>query len=191
MGLFDFFKRKANRYEKADQVEYETAYFDINEDFIENNDMYAIIEPLWWAVNYYDGEETYERDMAQFTLEQRYIFAIALYTAEVNNGGHDQFYFNSSGIVWEDAMRGFEAAGLKKNYEIIKESAERLGGYPSKNRLERQDRLEQYEPDFDDLDSRFYRSEEEDFEDALLRYIRANKEKFVFKGTLKRLKLME
>ena len=34
MGLFDFFKRKANRYEKADQVEYETAYFDINEDFI-------------------------------------------------------------------------------------------------------------------------------------------------------------
>ncbi len=60
-----------------------------------------------------------------------------------------------------------------------------MGGYPSKDRNKRQGQLDQYNPDFSDLDDRFYESEK-DIETALLRYIRANKEKFVFKGTIRR-----
>lgn len=174
-----FFKRKVTK------DEYETAYYAISEDVIENKDVYTIIEPVWWCINIYDGEEAYKKDLEQFNTEQKHIFAIEWYIAEVNNGGHDQFYFNSTGIVWEDAMQGFEAVGLQNNYKILKASAERLGGYPSKDRNKRQEQLDQYSPDFSDLDDRFYESEK-DIETALLRYIRANKEKFVFKGILRR-----
>ncbi len=166
-------------------VEYENTYYDINDDVIQNSDMYTIIEPLWWSVNIYDGEDEYNKDLDKFTTEQKYIFAIEWYIAEVNNGGHDQFYFNSTGIVWEDAMKGFEAIGLMNNYEIIKESIERLGGYPNKDREKRQEQLDEYGPDFSDLDDRFYESEK-DIETTLLSYIRANKEKFYFKGNVSR-----
>ena len=129
MRLFDFFKRKVTKDEHKTAYSdsrdgYETACYDISEDVIENKDVYTIIEPAWWCINIYDGEAAYKRDLEQFATEQKHIFAIEWYITEVNNGGHDQFYFNSTGIVWEDAMQGFEAVGLKNNYEIIKESAE-------------------------------------------------------------------
>ena len=43
------------------------------------------------------------------------------YIAEVNNGGHDQFYFNSTGIVWKDALAGFGELGIDEAVEIIQE----------------------------------------------------------------------
>lgn len=179
MGIFNFFKRKELK------PQYETAYYDISEDTINNKDAYTIIEPVWWEVNIYEGEDIYKKDLEKFTTEQRYIFAIEWYMAEVNNGGHDQFYFNSTGIVWEDAMSGFKAVGLQNNYELIKESADRLNGNPSKDRDKRQEQLDKYCPDFSDLDVKFYDSEK-DIETTLLKYIRENKEKFVYKGNLRK-----
>jgi len=55
-------------------------------------------------------------------LPQRYIFTIEWYIAEVNNGGHDQFYFNSTGIVWKNALKGFEEIKHTKAHNILKES---------------------------------------------------------------------
>ncbi|HCZ34456.1 MAG TPA: hypothetical protein DHV26_00850, partial [Cytophagales bacterium] len=31
----------------------------------------------------------------------------------VSNGGHLQFYSNSTGSVWEDAVKGFKLIGLE------------------------------------------------------------------------------
>ena len=157
----------------------------VNQETIDSGDVFRIIEPLWWGVSIYDGEEQYVSDLKKFTLAQKYIFAIEWYIAEVNNGGHDQFYFNSTGIVWEDAMKGFEVIGLKENYEIIKESAQRLGGFPSKDREKRQQQLEEYEANFDDLDERLYNSECE-IEKALLRYIKDNSDSFFFEGLVEK-----
>ena len=65
----------------------------------------SLIDPLWWSVSIYDGKEQYEKDLAPFTSSQRAIFAVQWYEAEVSNGGHDQFLCNSTGIVWEDALK--------------------------------------------------------------------------------------
>lgn len=94
----------------------------------------------------YDGEEQYQRDLEGFTAPQRYLFALQWYLAEVNNGGHDQFYSNSTGIVWEDAMNGAREMGMEELYGIIRESADRMGGKPAKEREDRWDRSALHTP---------------------------------------------
>jgi len=76
--------------------------------------------------------------------------------AEVNNGGHCQFYSNSIGIVWEDAMEGFELIGLLKGKAIVDETVRRFGTRPSFDREERGNALDLIDDDFADLDSDFY-----------------------------------
>jgi hypothetical protein len=169
---------------EADTTEYETVKLVVDDKVINSGDDFRVIEPLWWSVSIYDGEERYNSDLAQFSEPQRYVFAIEWYMSEVNNGGHDQFYFNSTGIVWEDAMLGFQAIGAQENYRIIKESADKLSGNPSKDREKRQDELDTYTPDFEDLDIRYYESEK-----SLLKklndYIKANADAFYFSGEVK------
>lgn len=141
-----------------------------------------IVAPLWWSVSTDKGEEKYENDLKPFSIPQRYLFAIEWYIAEVNNGGHDQFYFNSTGIVWEDALKGFEAIGASKNVEILKESIARIGGNPSKDHMTRQENLlDIKELDLSDLDKLYYESEG-DVMNLLCSYIKANAKDFYFSG---------
>jgi hypothetical protein len=157
----------------------------VSDEEIEKGDIQDIIDPLWYSVSIYDGEERYNSDLSKFSIPQRYVFAIQWYITEVNNGGHDQFYFNSTGIVWKDALKGFEEIGHEQSYNILKESAERLGGSISLDRFKRQEQLEISEVDFEDLDSKFYNIL--DIEEFILRYIKNHKSDFYFKGVVQKL----
>jgi len=164
-----------------------TVHMVIDEQLINGNeaqgvlDVQRIIAPLWWSVSIYDGEEKYENDLKPFTISQRYIFAIQWYSAEVNNGGHCQFYGNSTGIVWEDALKGFEAIGAEQNIKIMKETMKRMREIPSKDHAERQEQLAKFDSDFNDLDSLYYEIESEMIK-ALYDYIRKNTKEFMFSG---------
>ncbi|OWA33544.1 hypothetical protein B9G55_19475 [Saccharibacillus sp. O16] len=160
---------------------YEEAEITVSEETINGNDIDAIIEPLWWNVNIYDGEKEYKDDLKKFTDPQKYILAIEWYLAEVNNGGHDQFFSNSTGIVWEDALAGFKTIGIEDYYTILLEAANRLGGKPNPDREKRQDQLVKCNADFEDLDNKIYQSES-NIEEKLLSYIRENSKEFLFKG---------
>lgn len=157
--------------------------YSIDENFIENqqNGIFEIIEPLWWSVSIYDSEEKYYSDLEKFTVEQKYIFAIVWYSSEVNNGGHTQFYDNSTGIVAQDALEGYKRIGLIDNYKILKESIARMGGKVFKDREKRQKQLEKHNPDFEDLDRKFYKI---DSDKKILQFIKKNKEKFHFHGII-------
>lgn len=144
-----------------------------------------LIEPVWWTANIYDGPEAYEESLAPFTRAQRLINAIEWYRAEVNNGGHYQFYFNSTGIVWRDALAGFEMLGLTDLAENLRESADLLGGDPPLDRHARVALLERLEPDFADITMRFWDLEDWHNVDAvILDYARAHPEEFVFDGVV-------
>ena len=141
-----------------------------------------VIDPMWFAVSIYDSYERYLKDLEPFTMEQRYVLAIEWLACEVNNGGFDQFFFNSTGIVWEDAMNGFRAAGIEEGAELVQTAAGLLGGRPSFDRAERQAQMKEHEAELaglDELDSRFY---ELDYQSRLRQYILDNKEKFYFDG---------
>jgi len=158
---------------------------EVNDETINGSSYMAVINPLWYSVSIYDGQEKYEKDLAQFSKEQRLVFACAWYLSEINNGGHEQFYSNSTGIVWKDALSGFDSLGLKEFAEVLAESARRLGGSPDMNRTERLNQLERLQPKFNDLDNRIYAMEEDsDVDQAFMAFIRANRSKFYFSGEI-------
>lgn len=150
-------------------------------------DPFTVIEPVWWSADIYGSLEDYESSLAPFSREQRLTVAVWWYIAEVNNGGHGQFYDNSTGIVWPDAAAGFEMLGLTQGVQIVRESARRLGGNPSRDRAERQQQLEASDPDFSDLDDRFYELQDAvDLGARILQYMRQHPDPFLFSGTVSR-----
>ncbi len=152
----------------------------IDDDFIATKDIAAIIHPVWFTANIYGSYTDYETSLARFSRSQRLVHAAEWYQAEVHNGGHDQFYSNSTGIVWEDARTAFTEFGLPEVAEIIGESAKRMGGQPSFDRDERNDVLDAEQPNFDDLDDRFYKLT--DIDPKILDYIRKRPKDFLFSG---------
>ncbi len=169
---------------------YETVEVTVDDTTIAEADSWTVIHPVWWIADIYNGPEEYERSLRGFSDEQRLIFALLWYMSEVNNGGHSQFYSNSTGVVWKDACRAFSAIGVKKGANIILESADRLGGDPALDREKRFEQLAQHDPDFSDLDDRFYELDgEADIEEAMLDFIRANPAAFHFSGQVTRVVL--
>ncbi|MCL2678378.1 MAG: DUF4375 domain-containing protein [Clostridiales bacterium] len=161
-------------------------YMTVDGRLINSNDIRYIqtaIQPLWWYVSIYDGEEQYEQDFKPFSIPQRYVFAIQWYSIEVGNRGHAQFYDNPTGIVWEDALKGFEAIGARRNVDVIKETIARIGENPSKDREKRQKQIEKRNAEFDDLDRLFGESKETMYE-LLDVYVKANAKDFYFSGIL-------
>jgi hypothetical protein len=163
----------------------ENKHFVVDDALIENDDVYAVIDPVWWTANIYDGVEAYERSLSSYSKQQRLVFAVTWYRSEVNNGGHDQFYYNSTGIVWPDALEAFQVIGLDSFAEVLNQSAERFSSPPSRDRDARNDQMDTDEPEFDDLDTRFYALEESvDMDAKLMEYIRRNRSDFYFDGSV-------
>lgn len=159
--------------------------FDIGDREIQGDDYFAVIEPVFLSVSIYDGSQRYEEDLAPFSTEQRLVLAYHWYLSEVNNGGHDQFYSNCTGIVWPDAVKAFRELGQFQVVAIINESVNRLGGTPSLDREVREEQLEQMKPNFEDLDQELFRLEERaDFDDKVLEFIRTHRESFLFSGVV-------
>ena len=161
--------------------------FEIGDGEIDGDDYFIVIEPVFWSVSIYDGPDRYEEDLSNFSVEQRLVLAYHWYLSEVNNGGHDQFYYNSTGIVWPDALKAFREIGHPEVVAIISASVSRLGGTPSLDRGERQEQLEQMDADFDDLDEELYRLQSEaDFDEKVLEFIRTHRQRFLFSGVVKK-----
>ncbi len=174
-------------------MEYKIKKFDITERDIIGDKYYSddLIAPLWWSVSIYDGKEKYEVDLARFTPAQRKVFAVIWFDSEVNNGGIDQFLFNSTGIVWEDALAGFKLIGADKCAEILERVIEKCGGSIPFDREERQDMLEKITADPDDEDEcldifeendREYYDVNDDIDELIMNYAKAHASEFVFSG---------
>ncbi len=162
-------------------------YIKIDDRVIDEGDPFKIIDPVWWTATIYDGEQKYVESLTSFSREQCLLHAVYWYRAEVNNGGHDQFYFNSTGIVWKNALEGFKELGVGEVVSIIEESASRLGGNPSLDRAKRQQQLDEYAPDFEDLDDRFFTFEKNvNLDEVMLQYIFRNRSAFYFEGNVQK-----
>jgi hypothetical protein len=80
--------------------------------------------------------------------------------AEVNNGGFDQFFYNSAGDDTAETIRALQSIKADTTAEIVKRAAAKFpDGMPPKERSQRQDLLFQVSPEsdaFDELDGEFY-----------------------------------
>ena len=157
----------------------------VDDETIEKGDIYDIIEPARWMIDIYGNEETYKQGLKQFTESQKHVFSIYWYKYEVDNGGHSQFFHNSTGIVWKDALKGFEKLAFNENAEILKSAVTKLGGSPSLDRRLRINQLNNSKVDFEKEDNEFYNVEKKvKLEDRLIEYIQKNKTDFYFAGNV-------
>ncbi len=146
-------------------------------------DVYEIIDPLFNTVSI-DGLEKYNKDLEPYTEEQRKMLALLWYDLEVNNGGHDQFFFNSSGVVWKDAldcMRMIGADGCADNFQ---KAIDMFGGsvpFDESERSKALDKLSESEgfDGFNALDDFYY---DNNPYQLMNDYIKAHPDKFVIDG---------
>ena len=154
------------------------------------SDVFDIVDPMWWTIEFHDDPETYARTGAAFTPEQRQLHAMLWYMSEVHNGGHSQFYSNSTGMVWQDALEGFGHFGLPGFQAILAESVSRFGETPPslerKARNQRLDAIEEAGVHFDDLDEALWALAESDaVYDRLLDHVKLNPAAFHFDGVVR------
>jgi hypothetical protein len=156
---------------------------DVDAKFLATHDASDILDPVWWSGDIYGGVAEYERCLRPFSREQRLMFALLWYQSEVNNGGHDQFFYNSTGIVFPDALAALKELNLREGVAILVEAGRRLGDAPSRNRKERQAQLDRLHPHFGDLDDRFYALDRKvNIDSAMTAYMRAHPSAFAFHG---------
>ena len=155
------------------------------EEIKEADDMWSINEPAYWSINIYGSYDDYLESAKGFTIEQRYLNAICWYFAEVNNGGHHQFFYNSTGIVWEDALAGLRLFKMDELAENLQSVINYFGGSIPFDRAERWTILQDWEnnPEFfdflDEKDDAVY-TYDGIFEDV---FVHENPHLFVFDGT--------
>ena len=99
--------------------------------------------------------------LQKLPLAIKYAYLIYSYEAEINNGGFDQFYFNSIGYEVFEIQKALEFFGLTKNKILLDKSIELLKQkidisqyheLSSKRELPTED----FENEFSELESQFY-----------------------------------
>ena len=113
---------------------------------------------------------------------QRYYSAVFMCDAEINNGGLAQYFVNSSGDHWRDALAGLEAIGSKVRLGVVREAISLFGpDGPSEDRDNRQEQLSKiYKKNdsiFEALETRYYNSAEV-VEVLATRFVLANPDSF-------------
>ena len=132
-----------------------------------------------------DGEQYTLNKISELTNGQQAVFSTWWLEAEVNNGGFNQFYFNSSGQFADMAEIGFLTIGADKFSELTKRANKIYS--ENKERLEEFDdgTMESFSESYkdnplNDLDTEFYKLyDSEKIGELRIKYIRENKNEFI------------
>jgi len=119
---------------------------DIDEAFVSTHDASDTLDPVGWTIDIEGDVATYARCLRGFSREQRLMYGLLSYYAEVDNGGHQQFFANPTGIVFPDALAALQEMRLSKFAAIFVEAGRRMGGAPSRSSKERQAQLDRQRP---------------------------------------------
>ncbi|MGB0869634.1 MAG: DMP19 family protein [Flavobacteriales bacterium] len=162
---------------------YDTLTSEIIDSLEDDKLLQTIFENI--ETNFEDGEQYTKEKISKLTKGQQAIFSIWMLQTEVNNGGFNQFYYNSSGQFSEMAKDGLEYVGAEKfsqlvdkankAYSVIKDELE------SKNDGTIESFSKSYEDNpLNDFDDKFYKLEESENLDSLqIVFIKENKEEFI------------
>jgi hypothetical protein len=96
---------------------------------------------------------------------QKFYYGVSVYDGEVNNGGHAQYFYNSSGDFWKTALAGLHAIGAAERAKILQKVIHLFGpAGPSEDRDTRHQQLARFSnrqvKTLDALDDRYYSCEE-------------------------------
>jgi Domain of unknown function (DUF4375) len=132
-------------------------------------------------IEFHEREKVLRETMAPATPGQRAIYSCIWYEYEVCNGGHEQFFWNSTGILWDEALAGFIRMGATEYAAILKAAISLFpNGVPAKDRKTRKEQLEKIpEGHLDRLDNALYElKKQQNFDEILTRYIKIHPDEF-------------
>ena len=133
------------------------------------------------CIQFHKGEKTLMQTIAPATEGQRAVYSSYWYHYEVCNGGHYQFFWNSTGILWNEALAGLIVVGAVKYAAILKSAISLFpNGFPSKSRKRRMTEVDKIPKEklerFDD--SLYELEKKQSLEEILTRYIKAHPGEF-------------
>lgn len=116
------------------------------------------------------------------SIPQKHYYSVFIYDSEVTNGGHAQYFVNSSGEHWALALEGLEAIGANVRVKVLQQATNLFGANgPSEDNDVRHRQLARFskrkDKSLEELDDSYFSSDEN--VDALLaQYTLQNKEHF-------------
>ncbi len=151
------------------------------------NDLHAIIEPVWAAVDAYASDAEYQSSVRRFSQGQRYLLALQFYRGEMADGGHHAVLSNASNTLLENALAAFRVLRLHDAATILSEAWQLAGG-PTVSTDCRLRSLGTLQPDdLSTLDRRYFELDRGDTVDSLaLSFARSRPEEFYFTGPVQK-----
>ena len=125
---------------------------------------------------------SYGDDMDKLTEQQKQFYYNQCLEREINNGGFNQYFFNSSGDFAHKTVQSLLIIGANKTADILQKAIDQFpNSNVPENRTERQEILEQIQETADliweELDQKFF-TYEDDLNTLNIEFIRKNKDKF-------------
>ncbi len=165
MGIFDFFKKKSKK-PNLDKV------------FLEKESEKAIMEIDEWL----NEISEYGQNLSKLNSSQQLVIVIENLEREINNGGFNQFYLNSSGNHSKETISYLNKIGANKTAEIVeKANSEWPNKQVPKDRIERiailETIVEKAEPVWEECDQIFYEYQD-DIAGLLMNFVKKNRADF-------------
>ena len=115
-------------------------------------------DAVWDAYN--------KRGFSAMTRPQQFYFAVELYRDEVDNGGHNQYFYNSDSDLYPVAIEGLRTIGATAKAAILADAGHAFApGLPAPTETVRRQQMEAFGAlqgrIFETADQRFYNSEKE------------------------------
>ncbi len=121
---------------------------------------YDPLEELWKSLVKRSSADPY---LESFSENELTYFTVTLLEGEIYNGGFDQYFSNSSGNFYREAMAGLEELGANQSLKIARKAAEVIFGAaePPRDRTKRWDLMRGTQgvtqsARLDELDKLFY-----------------------------------
>ena len=131
---------------------------------------------------YLNEKSKYGEKIEKLNSSQRTFLFVENLEREINNGGFNQFYFNSSGDFSQETLNALLEIGAEKTVKIVENAnSEFDNGNVPKDRIERQNKLElieeKAEENWEKCDTEFYEYQD-DLTELLIAFILKNKADF-------------
>ena len=131
---------------------------------------------------YLNKKSEYGEKIEKLNSSQRTFLFVENLEREINSGGFNQFYFNSSGDFSQETLNALLEIGAEKTAKIVENAnSEFDNGNVPKDRTERQNKLElieeKAEENWEKCDTEFYEYQD-DLTDLLISFVLKNKADF-------------
>jgi hypothetical protein len=96
-----------------------------------------LVDPIWEKVSIYDGPDVFLEQYAASPEPSRVLFSAHWCQSEVCNGGFDQFFSNSTGVLAPEAAEAFRKIGMPQIAVLIEQAMSLFGSNYPRDRSER------------------------------------------------------